>query len=152
MLETYFVKPQTVEHDTALLMIGGGRNDGPAPEAPNPQHVHIAVAGRAPLSLERSRAGGRMLIFGEADLALDADETAELMALAGRTMTEQEIAALYQRTEGWLAGLLLASQASTPVSSPGSTISTTAPRVRSVWMRSGFPPCSPRRCGTSAMT
>jgi PhoPQ-activated pathogenicity-related protein len=38
------VKPQTVKHDTALLMIGGGRNDGPAPEAPSPQIVHLAKA------------------------------------------------------------------------------------------------------------
>src|SRR5438445_5637 len=31
------VKPQTVKHDTALLTIGGGRNDSPAPETPSPQ-------------------------------------------------------------------------------------------------------------------
>src|SRR4051794_33247140 len=30
------VKPQTVQHETAFLTIGGGRNGGPAPDKPNP--------------------------------------------------------------------------------------------------------------------
>jgi PhoPQ-activated pathogenicity-related protein len=38
------VKPQTVKHVTALLTIGGGRNDGPAREAPSPQSVRVAKA------------------------------------------------------------------------------------------------------------
>ncbi|HLJ93088.1 MAG TPA: PhoPQ-activated pathogenicity-related family protein [Gemmataceae bacterium] len=38
------VKPKTVQHDTALLTIGGGRNDGPVPEAPSPQSVRVARA------------------------------------------------------------------------------------------------------------
>jgi PhoPQ-activated pathogenicity-related protein len=38
------VKPQTVKHTTALLTIGGGRNDSPAPEAASPQNVRVAKA------------------------------------------------------------------------------------------------------------
>ena len=38
------VKPETVKYDTALLTIGGGRNDGAAPEAPSPQSVRVAKA------------------------------------------------------------------------------------------------------------
>jgi PhoPQ-activated pathogenicity-related protein len=36
------VKPETVEHDTAFLTIGGGRNGGQAPNGPSAQTVHYA--------------------------------------------------------------------------------------------------------------
>jgi PhoPQ-activated pathogenicity-related protein len=36
------VKPASVQHDTAFLMIGGGKNGGPVPTAPSPQLVHFA--------------------------------------------------------------------------------------------------------------
>src|SRR5438093_13703944 len=38
------VKPQTVDHDTAFLSIGGGRNGTPAPDGPSPQTVRMAKA------------------------------------------------------------------------------------------------------------
>lgn len=38
------VKPERVQHETALLFIGGGRNDSPAPQTPSPQIVRIAKA------------------------------------------------------------------------------------------------------------
>jgi PhoPQ-activated pathogenicity-related protein len=38
------VKPDVVKHDTAYLRIGGGRNDGPAPDRPDPQSVLFARA------------------------------------------------------------------------------------------------------------
>jgi PhoPQ-activated pathogenicity-related protein len=36
------VKPDQVKHDTGLLMIGGGKNDGAVPNRPNPQLVLFA--------------------------------------------------------------------------------------------------------------
>jgi PhoPQ-activated pathogenicity-related protein len=36
------VKPDRVQHDTAYLRIGGGRNGSPVPEQPSPQAVHVA--------------------------------------------------------------------------------------------------------------
>ena len=38
------VKPALVQYDTAFLMIGGGKNGGPAPTGPSPQLVHYAKA------------------------------------------------------------------------------------------------------------
>src|SRR5208282_928218 len=38
------VKPETVAHDTALLMIGGGKNDGMPPTRPSPETVLFATA------------------------------------------------------------------------------------------------------------
>jgi len=38
------VKPETVKHKTAFLTIGGGKNDGKAPNGPNPQTVKFATA------------------------------------------------------------------------------------------------------------
>jgi PhoPQ-activated pathogenicity-related protein len=36
------VKPATVKRDTAFLMVGGGKNGGPAPAGPSSQLVHFA--------------------------------------------------------------------------------------------------------------
>jgi PhoPQ-activated pathogenicity-related protein len=36
------VKPEVVKHDTAFLIIGGGKNGGPAPADPSPQAVKFA--------------------------------------------------------------------------------------------------------------
>jgi PhoPQ-activated pathogenicity-related protein len=36
------VKPEVVKHETAFVMIGGGRNGGPPPAEPNPLMVRIA--------------------------------------------------------------------------------------------------------------
>ncbi|HEV3262715.1 MAG TPA: PhoPQ-activated pathogenicity-related family protein [Gemmataceae bacterium] len=38
------VKPNTVNHDTAFLTIGGGANGSPAPEKPSPMSVKFALA------------------------------------------------------------------------------------------------------------
>jgi PhoPQ-activated pathogenicity-related protein len=41
------VKPDKVEHETALLFVGGGANDSPAPERAGPELVQIARATRS---------------------------------------------------------------------------------------------------------
>ena len=52
------VKPQTVKHDTALLLIGGGRNGSPAPEAPSLQSVRLAKATSSVVGCPRLGGGG----------------------------------------------------------------------------------------------
>jgi PhoPQ-activated pathogenicity-related protein len=37
------VKPKKVDHDTAFVTVGGGRNGGAPPDKPNPQSVRIAT-------------------------------------------------------------------------------------------------------------
>ena len=74
-----------------------------------PPNAHMALASRTvlPFSLTRLWSAGVMEI-GEGALALSEQESAELLDLA-RVVVEPELAAeLHRRTEGWVAGLLLA--------------------------------------------
>ena len=74
-----------------------------------PPDAHLALASRTalPFSLTRLWSAGVMEI-GEGALALSEQESAELLDLA-RVVVEPEMAAeLHRRTEGWVAGLLLA--------------------------------------------
>lgn len=76
-----------------------------------PPQVHFVLASREelPFSLARLRAAGAREVT-ERELALTADETAALLAAWGHR-DGPPIAALMDRTEGWAAGLVLASQA-----------------------------------------
>jgi len=77
-----------------------------------PPNVHVAVASRCALpSLGgRARAGGVVRI-GEEALALGPEESEELVRRTRPGLTPQEAAELHRRTEGWVAGLLLAARA-----------------------------------------
>ncbi len=82
-----------------------------------PPHVQVAMAGRTrpDLPFARLRAQRDLLELQSADLALDLDETAALVAAAGRPMTRSDVRSLADRTEGWAAGVYLATLvASTP--------------------------------------
>jgi LuxR family maltose regulon positive regulatory protein len=76
--------------------------------------MHLVVATRAdpPLPLARLRARGQLTELHAADLRFTSDEAAaylnEAMALA---LSAEHIAALEQRTEGWIVGLQLAALA-----------------------------------------
>ncbi len=75
-----------------------------------PGGSRMALAGRAqpPLRVARLRAEGRILEIGPGDLSLTAEEASSLLRNAGLTLTEEEVAELHRRTEGWPAGLYLA--------------------------------------------
>jgi LuxR family maltose regulon positive regulatory protein len=75
-----------------------------------PDGSRLVLAGRAepPLRTARLRAEGRILEIGPNDLSLTAEEASSLLRNAGLTLSEQDVAALHQRTEGWPAGLYLA--------------------------------------------
>ena len=75
-----------------------------------PPGSRLVLAGqhRPPLRVARLRAEGRVLEIGPGDLSLTRAEAASLLRAAGVTLSEDDVAALHQRTEGWPVGLYLA--------------------------------------------
>ena len=75
-----------------------------------PGGSRLVLAGRAepPLRIARLRAGGRILEIGPRDLALTCDEASSLLRNVDLTLAEEDVAELYERTEGCAAGLYLA--------------------------------------------
>ena len=78
-----------------------------------PAGSRLALAGRAelPLQVPRLRAEGKLLEIGPDDLSLTLEEAVVLLRNAGVPLSEDEVAGLHQRTEGWPAGLYLAALA-----------------------------------------
>ncbi|HMN99650.1 MAG TPA: BTAD domain-containing putative transcriptional regulator [Miltoncostaeaceae bacterium] len=76
-----------------------------------PPNIHLAMTGRRALgsALARSAAGGVTQI-GEEELAFSFDEAAALLEDAPGGLAEDEIGVIHDRTEGWVAGLLLATR------------------------------------------
>ena len=76
-----------------------------------PPNVHLAMTGRRALgpAITRSAAGGVTQI-GEEELAFSFDEAAALLEDAPGGLAEDEIGVIHDRTEGWVAGLLLATR------------------------------------------
>jgi LuxR family maltose regulon positive regulatory protein len=76
-----------------------------------PASMRLVVASRAdpPLPLARLRARGQLAELRERDLRFTPEEAAELLRTAvGFELPEAAVAALGDRTEGWVAGLQLA--------------------------------------------
>lgn len=77
-----------------------------------PPHVHMLMATRGDVRfpLARLRAAGEVIIIRSADLAFDAAEASQLLASPTKAdPSEAMLQALIERTEGWAAGLRLAS-------------------------------------------
>ncbi len=76
-----------------------------------PPQVHLIVASRAdpPLSLARMRSHGELTELRVSDLQFTPEEAAAFLnQVMGLEISAGEVAALEQRTEGWIAGLQLA--------------------------------------------
>jgi ATP/maltotriose-dependent transcriptional regulator MalT len=76
-----------------------------------PGNAHLVIATRAdpPLPLARLRGRGQLTELRQADLRLTPAEVAAfLQRVAGLDLPAKEIAALEERTEGWITGLQLA--------------------------------------------
>jgi LuxR family transcriptional regulator, maltose regulon positive regulatory protein len=75
-----------------------------------PGGSRLVLAGRAqpPLRIARLRAEDKIVEIGPGDLSLTAGEASSLLRDAGLTLSEEEVAELHRRTEGWPAGLYLA--------------------------------------------
>jgi LuxR family maltose regulon positive regulatory protein len=79
-----------------------------------PETMRICIATRtpAPLRLGKLRLEGQVLDIGVDDLSLQPAEAAAFVAAAsGSVLSEVQMKRLHQRTEGWVAGLQLASSA-----------------------------------------
>ncbi len=75
-----------------------------------PPQVHVILATRHDLrlGLHQLRLAGELAEIRAADLRFTERETRELLAASGIALSEAGAALLYQRTEGWAAGLRLA--------------------------------------------
>jgi len=76
-----------------------------------PPSLRLVIAGRAdpPLPIARMRARGELTELRAAELALSRDESAALLtSVSGADLGADETAAVWERTEGWAAGLQLA--------------------------------------------
>lgn len=76
-----------------------------------PPHFTLAVGSRSQpaLSLATLRAKGLLLELGSDELRLDPDETRSYLERCGLQLDPEMLGALYSRTEGWMAGVHLAS-------------------------------------------
>jgi LuxR family transcriptional regulator, maltose regulon positive regulatory protein len=75
-----------------------------------PPQVHAILTTRhdVRLSLHQLRLAGELAEIRAADLRFSERETRELLDASGITLSDAGVALLYQRTEGWAAGLRLA--------------------------------------------
>jgi LuxR family maltose regulon positive regulatory protein len=75
-----------------------------------PSHAHAIVSTRhdVRLGLHQLRLAGELAEVRGADLRFSECETRELLDASGIMLSEAGVALLYQRTEGWAAGLRLA--------------------------------------------
>ncbi len=80
--------------------------------APLNMHVILATRAEPPLPLAQWRARGLLLELRASDLRFSVDEAERLLAqVAGSSLPARDVAALQERTEGWVAGLQLAALA-----------------------------------------
>jgi ATP/maltotriose-dependent transcriptional regulator MalT/DNA-binding SARP family transcriptional activator len=77
-----------------------------------PENLHVVLTSRtrpAIPSIARLIARREVATIGAADLAFTPREIRELMGAMGRALSEDEADALFERTEGWAAALILGS-------------------------------------------
>jgi LuxR family maltose regulon positive regulatory protein len=76
----------------------------------SPANLAVVLCSRAdpPVALGRLRLDGRLGEIRNADLEFSIEETTELFAAYGIDLRHDEVHALWQRTQGWVAGLRLA--------------------------------------------
>ena len=76
-----------------------------------PPHIHLVILTRTdpPLALARLRAQGHLLEIRADDLRFTSAETTQLLRdVAGLELNDADVAALAEKTEGWITGLQLA--------------------------------------------
>src|SRR6202008_406517 len=75
---------------------------------PSPARVVLSSRRDPPIRLHQLRLAGEVAEIRAADLRFTEREMRELLAGSGTTLSDAGVAALYERTEGWAAGLRLA--------------------------------------------
>ena len=75
-----------------------------------PSSAHVVLSSRRdpPIRLHQLRLAGEVAEIRAGDLRFTESEARELLAVSGITLSAGATAALYERTEGWAAGLRLA--------------------------------------------
>jgi LuxR family maltose regulon positive regulatory protein len=76
-----------------------------------PPNVHLVISSRIdpPLPLSRLRSRNQMTKLGAAELSFTLEESATFLnSVMGLELSAEDVAALEERTEGWIAGLQLA--------------------------------------------
>ncbi len=76
-------------------------------ELPPDGCIFIISRGEPPPGMVRLRANRVLQLLGWRDLRLTRPESDAIVSLWGRTMSEEHLADLYHKTEGWAAGLVL---------------------------------------------
>ncbi len=78
-----------------------------------PRLLRVVVASRRDprVGLHRLRLAGELTEIRGRDLRFSLEETRELLTAAGVTLSDESLARLHERTEGWAAGLRLAALA-----------------------------------------
>jgi LuxR family maltose regulon positive regulatory protein len=102
VLDDYHLIESQAIHDAITFLIE---------HLPPPTDMTLVIASRTdpPLPLSRWRVRGELVELRATDLAFSVEETAVFLHNAtGLTLSEQNIAALTARTEGWIAGLQMA--------------------------------------------
>ncbi|MGH8909191.1 MAG: LuxR C-terminal-related transcriptional regulator [Egibacteraceae bacterium] len=87
-----------------------------------PPSLHLVIASRTepPFPLARMRARGQLFQIRAADLQFTLGEAAALLGdLLGLALSDQDVALLHGRTEGWAAGLYLAALSLPRQADPG---------------------------------
>jgi LuxR family transcriptional regulator, maltose regulon positive regulatory protein len=101
VLDDYHLIQSQPIHDSLLLLLE---------RLPPPLRLVLASRGDPPLRLARLRARGQLVELRAEDLRFTPEETAALLGAATRQeLPPATLAALQTRTEGWAAGLQLAS-------------------------------------------
>jgi len=77
-------------------------------QVPSGSQLVLATRGDPGVPLGRVRAGGELVEIGTGQLALDVNETRDVAASGGLELSEDAAEALRERTEGWVAGVVLA--------------------------------------------
>jgi LuxR family maltose regulon positive regulatory protein len=100
VLDDYqFISSQTVHEAVAFLL----------EHCPNTFHLVIATRSDPPLPLARLRARGQTVELRAADLRFTEPEAAQFLNdVMGLLLDDRSVAALEERTEGWIAGLQMA--------------------------------------------
>ena len=102
VLDHYEVIHNAAIHDAVRLLID---------EMPPHLHLAIATRGHLPIPVGRLRAQRQMFSIGVPELRLTVDEARRVLAEHdGIAFPEPDLAALLERTEGWVAGLRLAAR------------------------------------------
>jgi LuxR family maltose regulon positive regulatory protein len=100
VLDDYqFISSQAVHEEVAFLL----------EHCPHTLHIVIATRSDPPLPLARLRARGQMVELRAADLSFTKPEAAQFLNdIMGLRLDAGSVAALAERTEGWIAGLQMA--------------------------------------------